>query len=125
MSRTILRQGKPPPDVVEVEGANLLLVGREVHHGVIEQRQRPLHALVRLRRGNLDELRRDVDDLHTEILCRVDTFQQVAPPHNHAVAGSKCEDLVIVCKGTAPLMAVGMQQIIGKISLASPLKRGG
>ena len=99
----VLRRGKAAADGLEVLRTLPLLSLVQPHDGVVEQSQVALHAVVRLRRSHLDELLRDVDDAHAEVVALAQVLHQVAPPgDDHAVALLQAEHLAVVCKGAEP-----------------------
>ena len=110
----VVREFQPLLDVVEIEGAHLLLLGGEPHDGVVEQGQVSLHAVVALRCTHLDELLRDVDGIHLEILALHDVACHVAAGENQAVARLKAKRLVVELKIAMPLAAIGVAQVARK-----------
>ena len=110
----VVREFQPLLDVVEIERAHLLLLWGEPHDGVVEQGHVPLHAVVALRCTHLDELLRDVDGIHLEILALHDVACHVAAGENQAVARLKAKRLVVELKIAMPLAAIGVAQVARK-----------
>ena len=110
----VVREFQPLLDVVEIERAHLLLLWGEPHDGVVEQGQVSLHAVVALRCTHLDELLRDVDGIHLEILALHDVACHVAAGENQAVARLKTKRLVAELKIAMPLAAIGVAQVARK-----------
>ncbi len=120
----VLRRGKAAADGLEVLRTLPLLSLVQPHDGVVEQSQVALHAVVRLRRRHLDELLRDVDDAHAEVVALAQVLHQIAPSgDDHAVALLQAERLAVVCKGAEPARAVGMTQVGSERLVANPAQR--
>lgn len=94
-----------------VPTADDLLLGREVYHGIEEQRQRTLHAVVALRRAQLDEAGLRVDDLAEEVVRRLDPLHQLAFADNRQIAGVHLEILLVETVAAHPVQAEQMRQI--------------
>ena len=108
----------------EVVGAHVLLLGRQAHDGVLEQRQVAPHAIVALRRAHLDELLRDIDDVYHKVIAGLSAAEQVAAAGNdHAVAGLQRELAVVVRQLALAAVAVGMAQIAGQQRVGHPVQR--
>ena len=105
---------QPSLDVVEVEGAHLLLLGVEPHDGVVEQSQVTFHAIVALWRTHLDKLLRDINGIDFKIMDLHDIPRQIAAGENQAVARLKAKRLVIEFEIAMPLVAIGVAQITRK-----------
>ena len=109
---------------LEVQLATLLLLRVEPHDGVLEKRELAPHAVVRLRRGHLDELLRHVDDIHAEVHAFLQVLHQVAPAgNNQAVARLETELPPVSFEGAKAFVAVGMAKIVGKLGVANPCQR--
>jgi len=115
------RIGQSPLDGLEVQLAYLLLLRLQPHDGVLEECQMAPHAVVRLRRGQFDELLSDVDDIHPEVTALLQVPDQVAPARNNqAVARLHAELAVMTLERAVPRRAVGVTQIVGKLTVANP-----
>ena len=89
-----------------------------------KQGQMPLHAIVGLRRGHLDELLRDVNHADIKVLAFLQVSHQVAAPRdNHAVARLEPEFPPVALKCAIPGIAIGMADIAGKFRHADPGQR--
>ena len=107
----VVRERQPSLDVVEVEGAHLLLLGVEPHDGVVEQSQVTFHAVVALWRTHLDELLRDINGIDFKILALHDVPSQITTRENQAVACLEAKRLVVKLEIAMPLVAIGVAQI--------------
>ena len=96
---------------LDVPTADDLLLGREVHHGIEEQGQRTLHAVVALRRAQLDEAGLRVDDLAEEVVRRLDPLHQLAFADNRQIAGVHLEILLVETVTAHPAQAEQMRQV--------------
>ena len=61
--------GEATPDIVEVEGADPLLLWPQVHHGVLEQCKVAESAVVALWRSGLDKTETYMDDLYGTVIA--------------------------------------------------------
>ena len=114
----VVREREPPLDVVEVEGAHLLLLGVEPHDGIVEQGQMTFHAIVALWRTHLDKLLRDINGIDFKIMALHDIPRQIAAGENQAVARLEAKCLVVEIKIAVPLAAIGVAQIARKPLIA-------
>ena len=72
---------------LEVHSARILLLGLQLHDGVLEQKELAAHAVVALGGGHLDELLRHINDIYTEVGALLQVRHQIAPTgYNQAVA---------------------------------------
>lgn len=107
----------------EVIGAHALLLGRQTHDGVLEQRQVAPHAIVALWRAHLNKLLRYIDDFDREVVAGLAAAEQVAAAGNdHAVAGLQCELAVVIRQPAMAAVAVGMAQIAGQQWVGHPVQ---
>ena len=104
---------------LEIMLAHPLLFWGQLHDGVLEQRQLPPHAIVRLRCTEFDELLCHVDDIHPEAVALLQVLHQVATAgDDQAVAGLKAKRLAVTLESAIPLVAIGMAEIVGKRCVA-------
>lgn len=106
----------------EVIGTHALLLGRQTHDGVLEQRQVAPHAIVALWRAHLDKLLRDIDDLDCEVVAGLAAEQVAAAGNDHAVAGLQRELAVVIRQPAMAAVAVGMAQIAGQQRVGHPVQ---
>jgi len=110
----VVREREPPLDVVEVEGAHLLLLSVEPHNGVVEQGQMTFHAVVALRRTYLDELLRDINGIDFKIRALNDVSRQITTGENQTVARLETKRHVVELEIAMPIVAIGVAQVARK-----------
>ena len=109
---------------LEIQSAYLLLLGRQLHDGVLKQKELAAHAVVALGRAELDELLRHIDNIHAEILALRQVHHQIATTdYNQAVASLKAERLPVALERAIPFVAIGMAKVVGKLWLTDSLQR--
>ena len=108
---------------LEILAAYLLLIGLQLHDGVLKQKELSAHAIVALGCGHLNELLRYIDDIHTEILALLQVHHQVpTASYNQAVASLETECLSIALERAISIVAIGVAEIVGKLCLTDSLQ---
>jgi len=83
---TMLRLRKALAECLEITVTQAILLLREVHDRVEEQRQLPLGAVVGLGRGEVDKSRRDIHHYHAETGIGLNLVNQLALADDEQVA---------------------------------------
>lgn len=99
-------------DLLEIVGAQRLLLWREVHDGVQKQGEAPFRAIIALRSTQRDKIGRYIDHLYPEVLLRLDALHQHTFAHDHQISRPEDKRLAIENKPTVSCRAVGVRQVI-------------
>ena len=102
---------KPPLDVIEVERAHFLLLGREPDNGIAEKCKRAIRPIIAQWGGDGNKLRSNINDINPEVCTLPDVFQHIAPTDNQAVASLKPIVIVVKIKRTMSLITECMAKI--------------